>query len=69
MSSKESFCSWANQCLGSAKIWHDKNRRTNKFSSVGQNYASKYHTSRLGSKFLSSMIMDFYDEVHRQTTK
>ena len=54
---------WANQCLGDAEIYHDKNRRTLKWSHVGQNYASKSHTSNLGDKFITKMVQEFYDEV------
>ena len=54
---------WANQCLGDADIFHDKNRRTLKWSHVGQNYASKSHTSNLGDKFIAKMVQDLYDEV------
>ena len=54
---------WANQCLGEAEIYHDKNRRTLEWSHVGQNYASKSHTSNLGDKFITKMVQDLYDEV------
>ena len=54
---------WANQCLGDAEIYHDKNRRTLEWSHVGQNYASKSHTSNLGDKFITKMVQDLYDEV------
>ena len=54
---------WANQCKGEANVFHDKNRRTRKFSYAGQNYATKSHSSSLAEKFLSKMIQDLYDEV------
>ena len=56
---------WANQCLGQKNMWHDKNRRTLRFRSVGQNYASRTHTAKLGDKFLTTMIQDLYDEASK----
>ena len=55
--------SWVDECQGEKGMYHDNNRRTSTFEYVGQNYASKYHSSSLGDKFLAEMIQLLYDEV------
>ena len=54
---------WADECEGEKGIYHDSNRKTSTFEYVGQNYASKYHSTSLGDKFLNEMIQLLYDEV------
>ena len=56
------FCRWVDQCAGA----HDSNRRTETFSSVGQNWAAIYGGSHDDSSALASgMVENWYSEVSK----
>ena len=51
---------WVDQCAGA----HDDNRRTEKYSSVGQNWAARYGGNHDDSSEQANlMVQAWYDEV------
>ena len=51
---------WVDQCAGA----HDDNRRTEKYSSVGQNWDARYGGNHDDSSEQASlMVQAWYDEV------
>lgn len=51
---------WVDQCAGA----HDANRRTEKYSSVGQNWAARYGGNHDDSSALADFMVEaWYDEV------
>ena len=51
---------WVDQCAGA----HDDNRRTEKYSSVGQNWAARYGGNHDDSSEQANLMVEaWYDEV------
>ena len=51
---------WVDQCDGA----HDENRKTDKYSSVGQNWAARYGGNHDDSSELADkMVENWYNEV------
>ena len=51
---------WVDQCAGA----HDDNRRTEKYSSVGQNWAARYGGNHDDSSVQANLMVEaWYDEV------
>ena len=60
------FCRWVDQCAGA----HDSNRRTETFSSVGQNWAAMYGGNHDDSNAKATqMVENWYSEVSKKVHK